>query len=103
MYYVGFTTCTLSASFIFYKGLNTSDFTSIASLLCGFLLNFMGITLLTLSKTAAGDHYRLAPPHDLRSASVELLSSRYEHARSSSVEIARAGGEEVALRGGVVT
>lgn len=53
MYYVGFTTCTLSASIIFYQGLNTSDWTSIVSMICGFLLNFAGITLLTLSKTAS--------------------------------------------------
>jgi len=50
IFYVGFTTCTLSASFIFYKGINTDDLTNIFSLMCGFLLDFTGVAVLTLSK-----------------------------------------------------
>lgn len=50
IFYVGFTTCTLSASFIFYKGLNTDDVTNIFSIVCGFLLDFTGVAVLTLSK-----------------------------------------------------
>ncbi|KAH8789789.1 magnesium transporter, partial [Hyaloscypha finlandica] len=51
MYYVVFTTCTLSASFILYGGFNTTEVVTTLSLVCGFLLNFFGIALLTLSKT----------------------------------------------------
>lgn len=50
IFYVGFTTCTLSASFIFYKGINTDDVTNIFSIICGFLLDFTGVAVLTLSK-----------------------------------------------------
>jgi hypothetical protein len=50
IFYVGFTTCTLSASFIFYKGINTDDITNIFSIVCGFLLDFTGVAVLTLSK-----------------------------------------------------
>jgi magnesium transporter len=58
MYYVVFTTCTLSASFILYGGFNTTEVVTTLSLVCGFLLNFFGIALLTLSKTddQAGDY-----------------------------------------------
>lgn len=56
MYYVGFTICTLSASFIFYQGLNTDDVTNILSLICGFLLEFVGIALLTLSRRDGKRH-----------------------------------------------
>jgi magnesium transporter len=58
MYYVVFTTCTLSASFILYGGFNTTEVVTTVSLVCGFLLNFFGIALLTLSKTddQAGDY-----------------------------------------------
>ncbi|KAH8703808.1 magnesium transporter [Talaromyces proteolyticus] len=58
IFYVGFTTCTLSASFIFYQGINTDDPTNILSLICGFLLDFMGVAILTLSKNA--DSLKLA-------------------------------------------
>jgi magnesium transporter len=77
MYYVGFTICTLSASFIFYQGLNTNDPTNIISLICGFLLEFVGIALLTISRyddgtgaianqsqTGTGDYHAVAPNYD---------------------------------------
>jgi len=58
MYYIVFTTSTLSASFILYGGFNTTEVVTTLSLVCGFLLNFFGIALLTLSKTddQAGDY-----------------------------------------------
>ncbi|KAF8865873.1 DUF803-domain-containing protein [Acephala macrosclerotiorum] len=51
LYYVTFTTCTLSASFILYKGFNTSSTQNMISLLSGFLLDFMGVYLLMMSKS----------------------------------------------------
>ncbi|KAJ5401135.1 hypothetical protein N7465_011624 [Penicillium sp. CMV-2018d] len=92
MYYVGFTTCTLSASIIFYQGLNTSNWTSIISMICGFLLNFTGISLLTLSKTASSSEKRMDSVRGMNTRSLELSHGRYSHVRTSSVEIEQALG-----------
>ncbi|EED13890.1 conserved hypothetical protein [Talaromyces stipitatus ATCC 10500] len=51
MYYVGFATCTISASMILYQGLNTHDPMEIISLICGFLLEFVSVALLTISRS----------------------------------------------------
>lgn len=45
-----FTTCTLIASFILFRGFNTSDAVNTISLLCGFLTIFTGVYLLNLSR-----------------------------------------------------
>jgi magnesium transporter len=56
LYYVTFTTATLCASFIMFKGFNTSDAVNTLSLLCGFLIIFSGVYLLNLSrKDPVGD------------------------------------------------
>lgn len=51
LYYVTFTTSTLTASFILNHGFNTSSTPNMISLLSGFLLNFMGVYLLMMSKS----------------------------------------------------
>ncbi|KAE8150224.1 magnesium transporter [Aspergillus avenaceus] len=76
LYYVAFTTCTLTASIIFYQGLNTSDWTSIISMICGFLLNFTGISLLTLSKTA--QEGRPESVRDVSLRSFDMSRGRYD-------------------------
>jgi drug/metabolite transporter (DMT)-like permease len=50
LYYVTFTTATLCASFILFKGFNTTNPTNTLSLLCGFLVTFAGVYLLNLSR-----------------------------------------------------
>ncbi len=93
MYYVGFTTCTLSASIIFYQGLNTSDWTSIVSMICGFLLNFAGITLLTLSKTASSVSSKdggIESVREMSMRSLDFSQGRYDHVRTSSIELEHA-------------
>ncbi|RKF63744.1 putative magnesium transporter NIPA3 [Erysiphe neolycopersici] len=50
LYYVTFTTATLCASFILYGGFNTSDAVNTISLLCGFLVIFLGVYLLNISR-----------------------------------------------------
>lgn len=50
LYYVTFTTATLLASFILFKGFNTTDTVTTLSLLCGFLVTFTGVYLLNLSR-----------------------------------------------------
>lgn len=50
LYYVSFTTFTLLASFLMFRGFNTSDAVNTISLLCGFLVTFSGVYLLNLSR-----------------------------------------------------
>ncbi|KAL4873852.1 hypothetical protein BDV12DRAFT_54212 [Aspergillus spectabilis] len=50
LYYVTFTTATLCASFILFKGFNTTDAVNTISLLCGFLIIFSGVYLLNISR-----------------------------------------------------
>lgn len=50
LYYVTFTTFTLLASFILFRGFNTTDTVNTISLLCGFLTIFSGVYLLNLSR-----------------------------------------------------
>lgn len=50
LYYVTFTTFTLVASFILFRGFNTTDPINTISLLCGFLTIFTGVYLLNLSR-----------------------------------------------------
>jgi hypothetical protein len=50
MYYVGFSTATLVASLILFQGFNTTGATNTVSLLAGFLVTFLGVHLLNLSR-----------------------------------------------------
>jgi hypothetical protein len=50
LYYVTFTTATLCASFILFKGFNTTETVNTLSLICGFLVTFTGVYLLNLSR-----------------------------------------------------
>ena len=49
LYYVFFTTSVLCASFILFRGFNTTDHVNTVSLICGFLIIFTGVYLLNLS------------------------------------------------------
>ncbi|KAF5383146.1 hypothetical protein D9615_005014 [Tricholomella constricta] len=62
MYFVGFSTCTATASLILFQGFNTTDATNTVSLLAGFAVTFMGVHLLNLSRQsepALGEHSTL--------------------------------------------
>lgn len=50
LYYVTFTTATILASFILFRGFNTTGAVNTISLLCGFLIIFTGVYLLNLSR-----------------------------------------------------
>ncbi|TRM60453.1 magnesium transporter NIPA-domain-containing protein [Schizophyllum amplum] len=50
MYFVGFTTSTLVASLILFQGFNTASPGSTLSLLCGFIITFLGVHLLNYSR-----------------------------------------------------
>ncbi|KAJ6572133.1 magnesium transporter NIPA-domain-containing protein [Mycena capillaripes] len=49
MYYVGFCSATIVASLILFEGFNTTDATNTVSLLCGFIVTFLGVHILNLS------------------------------------------------------
>ncbi|PPQ87951.1 hypothetical protein CVT25_001136 [Psilocybe cyanescens] len=51
LYYVGFSSCTIVASLILFQGFNTSDASNTFSLLTGFIVTFLGVHLLNLSRT----------------------------------------------------
>lgn len=50
LYYVTFTTATLTASFILYRNFDESDAKDSISLVCGFIIIFMGVYILNLSR-----------------------------------------------------
>ncbi|KAG9218035.1 hypothetical protein CCMSSC00406_0008812 [Pleurotus cornucopiae] len=50
LYYVGFSTSTIVASLILFQGFNTTDATNTVSLLCGFIVTFLGVYLLNFSR-----------------------------------------------------
>ena len=56
LYYVTFTTAVLCASFILFRGFNTTDTVNTVSLLCGFLIIFSGVYLLNLSAADPDGH-----------------------------------------------
>ena len=87
LYYVTFTTAVLVASFILFQGFNTVDPVNTISLICGFIIIFLGVFLLDLSRTDP-NAYRLtrgdgdALPTDGLSA----LQTRYSMQSQRSVE-----------------
>ncbi|KAF2492485.1 DUF803-domain-containing protein [Lophium mytilinum] len=89
LYYVTFTTCTLVASFILFRGFNTTSAVNTLSLLCGFLIIFSGVYLLNLSREDPDGNKHLgnrltdAPPADGISG---VYTRRSMQARRSSIE-----------------
>lgn len=95
LYYVTFTTATLCASFILFKGFNTTDAVNTISLLCGFLIIFSGVYLLNLSRHDPDGRHLLnkvddeAVPTDAIASfqtrrSMQSRRSNEPHRRSSS-------------------
>lgn len=56
IYYVGFSTATLVASVIMFQGFNTNDPAKSISLLAGFVITFIGVHLLEISRKPANYH-----------------------------------------------
>lgn len=56
IYYVGFSTATLVASVIMFQGFNTDDPAKSVSLLAGFVITFIGVHLLEISRKPANYH-----------------------------------------------
>ena len=51
IYYVFFSTATIVASLILFRGMNTDGGVNTISLICGFLTTFLGVYLLNLSRS----------------------------------------------------
>jgi hypothetical protein len=64
IYYVGFCTATIVASLILFKGFNTTDASNTVSLLCGFIVTFLGVHVLNIAmleeSLAKSEQLRLA-------------------------------------------
>lgn len=60
IYYVTFTTGTILASVVLFQGFNTTNTSNTVSLLCGFVVIFLGVQILMLSRT---DEPPLDPNH----------------------------------------
>ncbi|KAF9057189.1 magnesium transporter NIPA-domain-containing protein [Panaeolus papilionaceus] len=52
MYYVGFSSATIVSSLILFQGFNTADASNTFSLLAGFIITFLGVHVLNLSRKA---------------------------------------------------
>ncbi|KAJ6532123.1 DUF803-domain-containing protein [Mycena vulgaris] len=55
IYYVGFCTATIVASLILFKGFNTTSPSSTVSLLCGFIVTFLGVHVLNLAMVSESE------------------------------------------------
>ncbi|RAO66252.1 uncharacterized protein BHQ10_002264 [Talaromyces amestolkiae] len=75
LYYVTFTTATLCASFILFKGFNTTDAVNTISLLCGFLVIFSGVYLLNLSRHDPDGRQLLASKDDEDGVPTDAIAS----------------------------
>ncbi|KAK4044630.1 magnesium transporter NIPA-domain-containing protein [Parachaetomium inaequale] len=116
LYYVTFTTATLCASFILFKGFNTTEAVNTLSLICGFLVTFTGVYLLNLSRNDPNGTKMLARRGTGDITGTDMISSiqtrmsmeaRRSHgggggsgARSDREGLIRAYDEEEAAGGG---
>ncbi|GAB7348796.1 hypothetical protein MBLNU459_g7516t3 [Dothideomycetes sp. NU459] len=108
LYYVTFTTFTLVASFILFRGFNTSDAVNTISLLCGFLTIFTGVYLLNISRDDPEGHNHMQlnnnSMYDIdgipTDAMAAPLTRRSMQARRSSDAHRRSGSLNLSLYGG---
>ncbi|KAK3295718.1 magnesium transporter NIPA-domain-containing protein [Chaetomium fimeti] len=75
LYYVTFTTATLCASFILFKGFNTTEAVNTLSLICGFLVTFTGVYLLNLSRNDPNGTKMLARRSNGDTTGTDMISS----------------------------
>jgi magnesium transporter len=80
MYYVCFSTATIVASLILFQGFNTTSGTNTLSLLTGFVVTFLGVHLLNLSRR---DDNHLPPSTERPSIENALIDSHLNNGRLS--------------------
>ncbi|KAK4235499.1 hypothetical protein C8A03DRAFT_36644 [Achaetomium macrosporum] len=107
LYYVTFTTATLCASFILFKGFNTTETVNTLSLICGFLVTFTGVYLLNLSRTDPNGTKSLARRNNGDITGTDMVSSiqtrmsmeaRRSQGHRMSIGSNRAGDREGLIR-----
>lgn len=76
IYYVFFSTSTIFASLILFQGMGTTGAADSVSLICGFLVIFMGVYLLNLSREPDAPHHRGGLEAGLMSESYSITCSR---------------------------
>ncbi|PPQ65113.1 hypothetical protein CVT24_003004 [Panaeolus cyanescens] len=87
MYYVTFSSATIVASLILFQGFNTTDASNTFSLLAGFIITFLGVHILNLSRQPEPPRGRsldgeegVGPPRlSLQGISMEGWNGRDEH------------------------
>lgn len=86
MYYVGFSTATILASALLFRGFNTTDPTNTVSLLAGFIVIFLGVHLLNASRHAQAQaaHPGLPDEEDVAWANPPASAGGGGHTRRSS-------------------
>ena len=78
MYYVTFTTAVLTASFILFQGFNTSNTVNTLSLLSGFIVIFLGVALLDMSRKDPTGHQFIGERGEgLPTDGLSALQTRY--------------------------
>lgn len=84
---------------ILYQGLNTCNSNSIISMTCGFLLNFVGVTLLTLSKTTRQKGNLMDSVQGTKLPLLEPSHVRHDNVRTSmDIESVREKPTEINLK-----
>lgn len=99
LYYVTFTTATLCASFILFKGFNTTETVNTLSLICGFLVTFTGVYLLNLSRNDPNGTKMLARRGNGDATGTDMISSIQTR---MSMEARRSQGNRAGDREGLI-
>lgn len=107
LYYVTFTTATLCASFILFKGFNTTETVNTLSLICGFLVTFTGVYLLNLSRNDPDGTKMLARRGNGDITGTDMVSSiqtriSMEIRRSQSHRVSTGGDRAASDREGLI-
>lgn len=101
LYYVTFTTATLCASFILFKGFNTTEAVNTLSLICGFLVTFTGVYLLNLSRNDPNGTKMLARRGNSDATGTDMISS-IQTRMSMEARRSQGGGNHASDREGLI-
>lgn len=86
LYYVTFTTAVLVASFILFKGFNTTNAVNTISLITGFITIFLGVFLLDMSRKNPDGHQLLPGGEGLPTDGLSALQTRYSMQSQRSLD-----------------
>lgn len=98
IYYVMFTTSTIFASFLLFRGFNTQGVAPAVSLLCGFVVIFIGVYLLNMNRLPPESH-NLGANHTSTGHHVPGHAARPSWARVSEEYRARSARHDRTISG----